>query len=125
MEDTLQHPIRAVRFPLKLKFTLTLGLLLIATVATFLFLATRLIREDKAAYVYDAILMRTEQQAATLEARLSSWRSILQSPPSSDQLRTNFPEIQTLWDNKNLVFKRNEKALGENLPPAPWQNSSH
>jgi sigma-B regulation protein RsbU (phosphoserine phosphatase) len=121
MEDTLQQPIRAVRFPLKLKFTLTLGLLLVATVATFLFLATRLIREDKAAYVYDAILMRTEQQAATIEARLSSWRSILQSPPSSDQLRTNFPEIQTLWDKKNLVFKRNEKALGENLPSAPWQ----
>lgn len=121
MEDTLQQPIRAVRFPLKLKFTLTLGLLLIATVATFLFLATRLIREDKAAYVYDAILMRTEQQAATLEARLSSWRAILQNPPSSDQLRTSFPEVHSLWENQSLKFKRQDTALGENLAPAPWQ----
>lgn len=120
MEDTLQQPIRAVRFPLKLKFTLTLGLLLVATVATFLFLATKLIREDKAAYVYDAILMRTEQQGATLESRLSSWRALLQNPIPSDQLRTSFPEVQTFWENKSLLYKR-DVTLGENLPLAPWQ----
>ena len=124
MEDSLQQPIRAVRFPLKLKFTVTLGLLLALTLATFLGLATSLIRQDKAAYVYDAILMRTEQQAASLQARLSSWSALLNLKQT--EIAANFPEVLALLQGDEVIYQaKNASSEGitvwKNISSAPWQ----
>jgi phosphoserine phosphatase RsbU/P len=92
--EKLQHPelhlIRKVRFPIKLKFTLMLILFLVATMTLFLVLASKLIQEDKAAYIYDSILQRTEEKAAILQSNMLKWRTLLESKSAS---LANYPEI--------------------------------
>ena len=107
----MQQPIRAVRFPLKLKFTLMLAGMLALTLLTFLLLATKLIREDKAAYVYDAILLRTEEQAATLEARLAQWELLLRAP-RPEELRSS-PEILFVRVRGQETYQRHPEFAEE------------
>lgn len=123
MEDFLQQPIRTVRFPLKLKFTLTLGVLLALTLVTFLALASSLIRQDKSAYVFDSILLRTEQQAAALEAKLVTWMTLLEAP--ADVLATH-PEVLAVVTHEGIHYQTpglsSEKlTILQRLPQKPWQ----
>ncbi|MBY0517456.1 MAG: SpoIIE family protein phosphatase [Bacteriovoracaceae bacterium] len=118
----MQQSIRVVRFPLKLKFTLTLGLLLTGTLITFLWLATSLIRQDKAAYVFDAILMRTEQQASSLQVRLSGWRSVLQKTPNLSRLALESPEITFLSQGEDVLYKsETDSGSWSGFPVKSWQ----
>lgn len=82
--------IRKVKFPIKLKFTLMLIVFLVATMALFLALASRLIQEDKAAYIYDSILQRTEEKSTILQSNLLKWRSLLDSQSISLK---DYPEV--------------------------------
>lgn len=123
MEDFLQQPIRTVRFPLKLKFTLTLGVLLAITLVTFLALATSLIRQDKSAYVFDSILLRTEQQAAALEAKLVTWMTLLEAP--ADVLATH-PEVLAVVTHEGIHYQTpglssEQLTILQRLPQKPWQ----
>ncbi len=105
MENLQSQPhqlIRKVRFPIKFKFILMLVLFLVATMTLFLFLATKLIREDKAAYIYDTILQRTEEKAVILEANLLKWQSLL---TNSELQPKNYPEIAALYQQGQLVYK--------------------
>jgi hypothetical protein len=102
----------------------TLGLLLALTLATFLGLATSLIRQDKAAYVYDAILMRTEQQAASLQARLSSWTTLLNS--TQPEMAANFPEVLALLNGSEVIYQAKTASAEaviswKNLSSLSWQ----
>ncbi len=122
----MQQSIRAVRFPLKLKFTLTLGILLSGTLATFLWLASTLIRQDKTAYVYDAILLRTEQQAAALQAKLLAWQALTQKNLSAEELSSQFPEVLADFAEGNVRYQArgvNETQISSwsALPQAAWQ----
>lgn len=123
LEDFLQQPIRTVRFPLKLKFTLTLGVLLALTLVTFLALASSLIRQDKSAYVYDSILLRTEQQAAALEAKLGTWRALLSA--SAQDLAAH-PEVLAVVTAETTHYQAPSLAPElltalQRLPQKPWQ----
>lgn len=98
--------------------------MLALTLATFLGLATSLIRQDKSAYVYDAILMRTEQQAASLQARISSWATLLNSV--QPEMGANFPEVLVILIDNEVVYQAkyasSEKlAIWKNVASAPWQ----
>lgn len=125
----MQQSIRAVRFPLKLKFTLTLGVLLSGTLATFLWLASSLIRQDKTAYVYDAILLRTEQQAAALQAKILAWQALTQKDFTAEELSSQYPEILAVITEGMARYQSRgvtstQTGSWSALPKAAWQVST-
>ncbi len=110
MENLQSQPIqliRKVRFPIKFKFTLMLVMFLVVTMTLFLFLATKLIREDKAAYIYDNILQRTEQKSVILQANILKWQTLLATESFRPQ---DYPEIAVVYDQKAMSYR--SESLG-------------
>lgn len=89
-----------------------LVLFLVVTMTLFLFLATKLIREDKAAYIYDTILQRTEEKAVILEANLLKWQTLL---AKADLQPKDYPEIAAVYEQGKLVY-RSQTIVGQELP---------
>ena len=89
-----------------------LVLFLTATMTLFLFLATKLIREDKAAYIYDTILQRTEEKAVILEANLLKWQTLLAAVALEPR---DYPEIAAHFEAGELRF-RSQILEGSELP---------
>jgi serine phosphatase RsbU (regulator of sigma subunit) len=76
-------------------------LILIMTLSSFLHLATKLIREDKAAYVNDAILLRNEEKATSLQSNLAKWSSLLLNPVGLQE----YPEIVSFYQDSALTYQ--------------------
>ncbi|MFP5457805.1 MAG: PP2C family protein-serine/threonine phosphatase [Bacteriovoracia bacterium] len=98
-------------------------MLLALTLVTFLALASSLIRQDKSAYVFDSILLRTEQQAAALEAKLVTWMTLLEAP--ADVLATH-PEVLAVVTHEGIHYQTpslssEQLTIIQRLPQKPWQ----
>lgn len=114
--------LRQVRFPLKLKLLSLMIILIALSLSVFVWIALRIFKEDKSAYIYETLLNKASSEQIILTQKLSTLTKVDVSPSfeiqdgnllfakekSDSILNSEFEDKTSLYESKIIIPMQND-----------------
>lgn len=102
----MKNKVEGVQFPLKMKFIITLVLLMGFSMGFYLWFARDLIQKDKMAYIYDSILLQNQQHSNEIQSLITNFYFLSENLIDKEDIPNLYPNIVQLMVDNEIYFEK-------------------